>query len=153
MWPLCLALLVFDGSATDRHARMIERLVLRGDAAAVDYVVRRVRDGMPPAALEAFLDAARAAPRPEFVPSLRALTHYRKETIRARAFAAIAALGDDYGVEAALGAMDDPSLSIRLLGLKLAEQHTSPRTEEAAILLLDRDAEVAEIVRRARARK
>lgn len=149
MWPLLLALLAFDGS--ERHAQMITRLVHRGDPAAVDYVVRRLDQGLPPAALEAFLDAAREAPREDFVPALRELTRYRKETIRARAFAALAALGDDYGAEAAVGAMDDPSLSIRLLGLKLGEEHTSPRTEEAAILLLDRDAEIAGIVARSRA--
>src|SRR5688572_19246916 len=132
MWPLVLVLLAADASAGDRHAQMIERLVLRGDSAAVEYVVRRVREGLPPPALEAFLDAARGAPRTEFVPALRTLTRYRKETIRARAFAALAALGDDYGVEAAVAAMDDPSLSIRLLGLQLGEEHTSPRTQEAA---------------------
>lgn len=150
MWPLVLALLAFDGSASDRHARMIERLVLRGDPAAVEYVVKRVHQGLPPAALEAFLDAARQAPREDFVPALDTLTRYRKETIRARAFAALAALGDDHGEDAAVRAMDDPSLAIRLLGLQLSELHTSPRTEEAALLLLDRDAEVAEIVRRSR---
>lgn len=151
MWPLVLVLLAADASAGDRHAQMIERLVLRGDPAAVEYVVRRVDEGLPPPALEAFLDAAREAPRADFVPALRRLTHYRKETIRARAFAALAAIDDDHGAEAAVAAMDDPSLSIRLLGLQLGERHTSPRTEEAALLLLDRDPELAEIVRRSRA--
>src|SRR5688572_17383167 len=102
MLPLVLVLLAADAPAGDRHAQMTERLVLGGDSAAVGYVVRRVRQGLPPPALEALLDAARGAPRTEFVPVLRTLTRYRKETISAHAFAATAPLGDDYGVEAAV---------------------------------------------------
>jgi hypothetical protein len=111
-------------------------------------VVRSVGAGLPPRSLEAFLDAAQQSPHAEYLPSLRELTRYRKERIRALALVALAALDDDHGAEAALRAMDDPSLRIRVLGLALAERHTAPHVEEAVLLLLDRDPRVAKLVGR-----
>ena len=152
------AALAEDGAATPdraaerdadaRHAEMIRRLVVRADPAAVEYVVRSVRGGLPPQSLMAFLEAAREQPQADYVPLLRRLTRYRKERVRALALVALAAYDDDCGEEAALRAMDDPSLDVRLLGVALAEQHTAPHVEEAVLMLLERDAQVAEIVNR-----
>ncbi len=152
------AVLAEDGAATPdpapqldadgRHAEMIRRLVLRADRAAIEYVVRSVRGGLPPQSLAAFLEAAREQPQVEYLPLLRRLTRYRKERIRALALVALAAFDDDAGAEAALRAMDDPSLDVRLLGLALAQEHTAPHVEEAMLLLIDRDPRVAQIVGR-----
>ena len=135
-----------DGSA--RHAQMIRRLVERADSAAIEYVVKSVRAGLPPQSLEAFLEAARQVPQVDYVPLLRRLTRYRKERIRALALVALAAFDEDHGAEAAILAMDDPSLDVRVLGLSLAERFTAPHVEEAVLLLLDRDPRVAAIVGR-----
>ena len=148
---LC-ALFAGDASARHdagaRHAELIRRLVERADPAAIEYVVKSVRSGMPPRSLEAFLEGAQQAPHADYVPLLRRLTRYRKERIRALALVALAAFDDDHGAEAALLAMEDPSLDVRLLGVQLAERHTAPHVEEAMLLLLDRDARVAKIVGR-----
>lgn len=130
---------------------MIGRLVRRGDSAAVDYVVAAAQNGMPPRSLEAFLGAAAEQPRIAYVPLLRRVTSYRKARYRALALVALAAHGESFGAEAALRAMDDPSLNVRLLGLQLAQTHTAPHVEEAVILLLDRDERVAKIVAARRA--
>lgn len=172
MWALVLTALMVTGGAdgatstptssskapkakrfdpAQRQALMIKSLVKRGDPAAVKYVWAAVERGLPPASLEAFLDGAREKPNERYAPALRKLTRYRKDTIRARALVALASLGDDFGSEAALLALRDSVLDIRLLGLDLARVHTAPHVEEAVIRLLARDEELAAIVRAARA--
>ncbi len=172
MWALVLTALLSTGGADDatdtptegskpssakkfdpaqRQARLIASLVKRGDSEAVKYVLAAVERGLPPASLEAFLDAAREKPNERYAPTLRKLTRYRKDTIRARALVALASLGEDFGSEAALLALRDDKLDIRLLGLDLARVHTAPHVEEAVIRLMARDEELAAIVREARA--
>ena len=137
-----------EANAADaRHAGMIGRLVRRGDDAAVEYVVKQVKHGMPPRSMEAFLEAAREKPQAEYVPLLRRATTYRKPRYRALALVALAAVDRDHGEEAALRALDDPSLDVRLLGLRLADEFTAPNVEEAVIKLLARDHRLAKIVR------
>lgn len=136
--------------AAERHATMMRSLVRRGDPAAVAYVVRSVRDGLPPPALHAFLEAAQAHPHPAYAAPLRELASYRSPTLRARALLAMAAIDELEARRAVLAALGDPDVRIRLLGLELAETHTTPELEEAALRLLDRDAEVAAAFRAAR---
>lgn len=126
-----------------RQARLIRKMVRRADPAAVDYLLKAVASGLPPRSLAAFLDEVRIHPDPAFVSTLRRLTQYRKDTIRARALVALAAVDVDHGSEAALVALDDPKLEIRVLGLELARRFTAPNVEDAVLLLVDRDAEIA----------
>ncbi len=138
----------FDPDA--RQARLLTRLMKRGDPAAIDYVLRTVEGGAPPQSLAAFLQAARSHPQDEYARLLRPLTHYRKDVVRAQALAALAAIDHTHGAEAALLAMEDTSLEIRLLGLDLAHSHTAPHVEEAMLRLVARDEAVAKVVRAAR---
>jgi hypothetical protein len=133
-----------------RQAELMTRLVRRGDAAAVDYVVRAVQSGLPPIALHAFLVEAQHHPDKRYGASLQRLTHYRNPGIRARALVAVAALGPAKAHWAALRALDDPELDIRLLGLDLCRAHTTPDLEEAALRLIARDRAVAAAIARAR---
>lgn len=135
----------FDHDAD--QARLFKSLMKRGDAAAIDYVLERVDRGLPPKSLAAFVDGARATPRDAYAPALRRLTRYRNESIRARALVALAQIDRATGSEAALIAMDDASLQIRLLGVDLARAHTAPNVEEELLLLLARDEAVAKAVR------
>lgn len=135
----------FDHDAD--QARMFTRLMKRGDRPSVDYVLERVDRGLPPKSLGAFVDGARATPNDAYAPALRRLSSYRNESIRARALAAMAATDRALGSEAALIAMEDTSLQIRLLGVYLAQTHTAPDVEEALLRLLARDEAVAKAVR------
>jgi hypothetical protein len=136
----------FAQEERDRQAKMIQRLVARGDAAAIDYVVEAVDRGLPPQLLGAFLDAARTRPQPAYVPRLRRHLRHRSRHLRARAMVALAAHGQDEATAATLAALDDRDLQIRLLGVDLAQRYTTPRLEEAVIALLERDEAVAKIV-------
>jgi hypothetical protein len=165
MWVLVLALL---GSATNdadtatpeasvrrfdhdaRQARLFDSMMARADPIALEVVLSKVAGGLPPKSLSAFVDNARTYPRAEYAPALRRFSRYRKPTIRARALVALAAIDRDYGAEAALAAMDDPSVEIRLLGVDLALANTAPHVEEALLRLLARDEEVAKVVRTTR---
>ncbi len=163
MWVLVLVLLsgATDeaGSATPpaatrsfdhdaRQARLFDSMMERADPVALDVVLSKVAGGLPPKSLAAFVDNARAYPRPEYAPALRRYARYRKATIRARALVALAAIDREHGAEAALRAMDDTSLQVRLLGVDLALAHTAPHVEEAMLRLLVRDQAVAKVVRK-----
>jgi hypothetical protein len=166
MWALVLALAVGSGSteqqaqrhaameaqAAQRQASLLRTLVQRGDTAAVEYVVRTVRAGLPPVALHAFLDGARAHPHASYAVLLARLAAYRNATVRAKALLAWAEVDDPSARKAVLAALDDPDLRIRLLGLDMVVEHTTPELEEAALRLIERDAEVARAVAAARAR-
>lgn len=161
MWVLALALLC--GSADDaeratppvarrfdhdaRQARLFDSMMARADPVALDVVLSKVEGGLPPKSLAAFVDNARVHPRPEYAPALRRYARYRKPTIRARALVALAAIDRDHGSEAALRAMDDSDLDIRLLGVELALIHTAPNVEEALLRLLARDEALSKLVR------
>jgi|GEM_PF-2096879 len=167
MWVLVLALLA--GTADDvetttpqrrmvarrfdhdaRQARLFDSMMARADPVALDVVLTKVAGGLPPKSLAAFVDNARVYPRAEYAPALRRYARYRKDTIRARALVALAAIDRDFGAEAALMAMDDPSTEIRVLGVDLALAHTAPHVEEALLRLLARDEAVAKVVRQGR---
>ncbi len=165
MWVLALVLLTgataeneratppkqartFDEDA--RQARLFNSMMSRADPVALDVVLSKVAGGLPPKSLAAFVDNARTYPREEYAPALRRFARYRKPTIRARALVALAAISRDLGSEAALLAMDDPTLEIRVLGVELALAYTAPHVEEALMRLLDRDEAVAKIVRQTR---
>jgi len=165
MWVLVLALLTgttadanratppkaarhFDQDA--RQARLFNSMMSRADPVALDVVLSKVAGGLPPKSLAAFVDNARAYPREEYAPALRRYARYRKATIRARALVALAAIDREFGGEAALLAMDDPTTEIRVLGVELALAYTAPHVEEALMRLLARDEAVAKIVRKAR---
>lgn len=165
MWVLVLTLLTGttadDGRATPpkaartfdqdaRQARLFNSMMSRADPVALDVVLSKVAGGLPPKSLAAFVDNARAYPREEYAPALRRYARYRKATIRARALVALAAIDRDFGGEAALLAMDDSSIEIRVLGVELALAHTAPHVEEALLRLLARDEAVAKIVRKTR---
>ena len=165
MWVLVLALLTgttadneratppkaarsFDHDA--RQARLFNSMMSRADPVALEVVLGKVAGGLPPKSLDAFVDNARKYPREEYAPALRRYARYRKPTIRARALVALSAIDRDFGSEAALLAMDDPNIEIRVLGVELALTHTAPHVEEALMRLLARDEAVAKIVRQAR---
>jgi len=165
MWVLVLALLTgasddangatpttsaqrFDHDA--RQARLFDSMMARADPVALEVVLSKVEGGLPPKSLGAFVDNARAYPRPEYAPALRRFARYRKTTIRARALAALASIDREHGAEAALLAMDDPATEIRLLGVDLALAYTAPHVEEALLRLLARDEAVAKVVRTGR---
>lgn len=136
----------FAQEERDRKATMIARLVERGDAAAVKYVIKAVDRGLPPAVLSSFLDAARAHPRTAYVPRLRRHLRHRSRHLRARAMVALAEHGQAHATEATLAALEDPDLQVRLLGVDLAQRHTTPELEEAVLALLARDEAVAKAV-------
>jgi HEAT repeat protein len=129
--------------AAERQATIMRSLVRRGDAAAVAYVVRAVGEGLPPVALVAFLEAARTHPNPAYAPVLQRLAAYRSTRIRAWALLALASIGEGEAHRAVRRAMTDADVRVRLLGLEMAQTHTTPELEEAALRLLDRDPEVA----------
>lgn len=131
----------FDPDA--RQAKLLTRLMARGDEAAVEYVLERVAGGLPPQSLDAFVDGARMHPQAAYEPALRKLSRYRKDSIRARALVALGAIDPTLGAEAALLAMNDTSVQIRLLGLDLGTTYTAPHVEEAMLRLLARDEAVA----------
>ena len=133
-------------AAKERQAEMIRRLVRRGDPAAVEYVSRQLKRGLPPLALQAFLQEARLHPQPDYVEPLRRLARYRTLHVRAQALVALAAHGDAEAMRATLAALDDPALPIRLLGLDLVQEYTNPAVEEAALALIARDPEVRRTV-------
>jgi hypothetical protein len=132
--------------AAQRQAALVRTLVARADSAAVAYVVEAVRNGLPPAALHAFLDAARTHPHAAYATVLGRLAAYRNATVRAKALLAWAALGEPQARRAVLKALDDPDLRIRVLGLDMAAEHTTPELEEAALRLIERDDAVADTV-------
>ncbi|MBV1862616.1 MAG: hypothetical protein KUG77_29615, partial [Nannocystaceae bacterium] len=133
-----------------RQARLFNSMMSRADPVALDVVLSKVAGGLPPKSLGAFVDNARSYPREEYAPALRRYARYRKATIRARALVALAAIDRDFGGEAALLAMSDPTTEIRVLGVELALAYTAPHVEEALMRLLARDEAVAKIVRKAR---
>jgi len=164
MWVLLLALL--SGASNDadatpprtsaavdhdaQQARVFDSMMSRADPVALEVILSKVDGGLPPKSLGAFVDNARTYPRPEYADALRRYARYRKPTIRARALAALAAIDRARGSEAALLAMDDASLEIRLLGVDLALAYTAPNVEEALLRLLARDEAVADVVRKGR---
>lgn len=165
MWVLVLTLLTGTAAAEERatppkaartfdhdarQARLFNSMMSRADPVALDVVLSKVAGGLPPKSLAAFVDNARVYPREEYAPALRRYARYRKATIRARALVALAAIDRDFGGEAALRAMDDSSIEIRVLGVELALAHTAPHVEEALLRLLARDEAVAKIVRKTR---
>jgi hypothetical protein len=165
MWVLALALLIgatddtgrttpapvarrFDHDA--RQARLFDSMMARADPIALDVVLSKVAGGLPPKSLAAFVDNAREYPRAEYAPALRRFARYRKDTIRARALVALAAIDRECGSEAALLAMADPSSEIRVLGVDLALAYTAPHVEEEMLRLIARDEVVAKAVRQGR---
>lgn len=133
--------------AEQRQAALIARLIERGDSAAVGFVLDVVDRGLPPRSLDAFLEGARRHPMTAWAAPLRELTVYRKAHVRARALVAWAAIGPDEAREATLAAMNDPELQVRLLGVDMAGEHTTPELEAAVLRLLERDPDVAAVVR------
>lgn len=136
----------FAQEERERKAKMIARLVSRGDAAAVDYVVKAVDRGLPPVVLGSFLDAAGKHPRAAYVPRLRRHLRHRSKHLRARAMVSLAEHGQRFATEATLAALEDSDLQIRLLGVDLAQKYTTPQLEEAVLALLERDEDVAKAV-------
>lgn len=130
-----------------RQAALLARLIARGDEAGRRFVVDAVHRGLPPRSLDAFLEASRRHPHPDWEAPLRDLTRYRKTHVRARALVSWAAIGPQQAREATLAAMDDPDLQVRLLGIDMANEHTTPELEAAVLRLLERDRDVAAIVR------
>src|SRR5690606_7063718 len=118
----------------ERRAVLLRSLVTQGDAAAVAYTLRELERGLPPQVLATFLDTAREHPRPVFAAAIERLCQYRSVGIRVRALLALAAI-DGWGARAAWLAMDDAEPRVRRLGLLLAERHTDPALEEAALRL------------------
>lgn len=130
-----------------RQADLIARLIARGDSAARGFVVEAVKRGLPPRSLDAFLEGTRLHPSPAWAATLRDLTRYRKAHVRARALVSWAAIGSEEARRATLTAMNDPELQVRLLGVDMAHEHTTPELEAAVLRLLDRDPDVAAVVR------
>lgn len=139
-------IILYDYDPESIHAEVIERLVERRDPAGVSHVVRAVKRGLPPEALRAFLSAAAKHPHPAYLPELERLVHYRRPEVRARALLALASTSPRQARRAALLAMDDPLVGIRLLGVDLARRYTTPDLEEAALRLIARDPEVAALL-------
>jgi HEAT repeat protein len=151
---LALALLASlpCAAAAQSHARvesvaqMLERLVVRGDPAAVEYVVKALQRGLPPDVLEPVLDAIAAHPHPEYRAALQRFTRYRKAGVRARAIVALTRYGRTDAEAAILIAFADPFVRVRLLGMRLLSRYTTPKLEEASIELLANDPELVALL-------
>lgn len=122
----------------DRRAVLLRSLVTHGDAAAIEYTLRELERGLPPQVLATFLETARLHPQLAFAAAIERLCHYRTVSIRVRALLALASI-EGWGARAAWLAMDDTEPRLRRLGLMLAERHTNPALEEAALRLRERE--------------
>jgi len=128
----------------DALAQRLTRWVADSDVQAHDKALRRVRSGVPPAALAAFLAAARAHPDARYTPVLLDATRYRKVSVRGQALAALACMGPAHAERAIALAAGDHDFTIRRLAWALERLHPSPTSHEVIAALLERDTELAE---------
>lgn len=108
--------------------------------------VARVKRGVPPGALGAFLVAAREHPATAYREVIDAAARHRDVTVRGRALAALAASGPKAAERAIARAADDHDRTIRRLAWALERIHPSPKAHEIVKEMLERDAELAEEV-------
>ena len=108
----------------------------------------RVRRGVPPGALAAFLAAARTHPDPRYLAIIERATRYRSVMVRGRALAAWAAHGRSQADLAIARAADDHDPLIRRLAWALSNMHPSPTGHEIIEALLERDDALARAVGR-----
>ena len=127
-----------DGSV-GALARWLREQLVDPDPAAAIALRERIAAGVPPGALMAWLDAFRSAPRAELASTMRDLAAYRRVEVRARAFAAWAAL-DGLEADAAIArAADDVERPIRKLAVALAAHHGTASADAVVADLLARD--------------
>lgn len=129
--------------SVDALARRLQQWVADPDPERNAQAVERVRQGVPPGAMVAFLVAVHAHPGPQYADIVNEATTYRRLGVRGHAFAAWASLGPQNAADAVARAADDPAQGIRRLALTLAKQHPSPATEEVVARLLARDTTLA----------
>ena len=123
-------------------ARWLCEQLVDPDPAAAIALRERITAGVPPGALMVWLDAFRAAPRRELAATVHELAGYRRADVRARAFAAWAAL-DGLEADAAIAlAADDVERPIRKLAVALAQHHGTASADAVVADLLARDAEL-----------
>jgi hypothetical protein len=128
-----------EQASVEALARWLCAQLVDPDPAAAQRLRERLAAGVPPGALMVFLDAFRSAPRPELAGTLRALSSYRRADVRARAFAAWAAL-DGLEADAAIArAADDVERPIRKLAVALAQDHGTASADAVVADLLARD--------------
>lgn len=108
--------------------------------------VARVKRGVPPGALGAFLVAAREHPDAIYREVIDASARHRDVTIRGRALAAMAVNGPKSAERAIARAADDHDRTIRRLAWALERIHPSPKAHEIVKEMLEHDAELAEEV-------
>lgn len=120
-------------------ARWLCEKLVDPEPAAANELRERIAAGVPPGALMVFLDAFRTAPREELASTVRDLAGYRRVEVRARAFAAWAAL-DGLQADAAIAlAADDVERPIRKLAVALALHHGTASADAVVADLLARD--------------
>jgi hypothetical protein len=131
-----------DDRSIEALARWLCEKLVDPDPAAAAAVRERIAAGVPPGALMVWLDAFRAAPRAELSATVHELASYRRADVRARAFAAWAAL-DGLEADAAIAlAADDVERPIRKLAVALAQHHGTASADAVIADLLARDAEL-----------
>lgn len=114
------------------------------DPAQHRRAVERVQQGVPPAALAAFLAATRKHPDAQYEPLLARAARYRSVNVRGQALAALAAHGARQAASAIVSAADDHDRTIRRLAWALSKLHPSPSSHEVVAKMLARDPELAE---------
>jgi hypothetical protein len=128
-----------DDRSVEALAQRLCRLLADPEPSAAIELRERVAAGVPPGALMVLLDAFRAAPRAELAGMVRELATYRRTEVRARAFAAWAAL-DGLDADAAIAAAaDDLERPIRKLAVALAQVYGSATADAIVRDLLERD--------------
>jgi len=108
--------------------------------------VARVKRGVPPGALGAFLVAAREHPKPVYAEVIEAAARHRDVTVRGRALAAMAAGGRTASERAIARAADDHDRTIRRLAWALERMHPSPAAHEIVKEMLEHDEDLAKEV-------
>lgn len=139
-----------SASAAGHRAASVEALARRLgtwvgalDAPGRQSAIKRVTEGVPPGAMVAFLVAVAEHPHADYEALVRQATRYRRVGVRAHALVAWAAMGPQQAGRAVQQAADDPEQGIRRLAVVLADQHTSPASDEVVRRLLQRDVELA----------
>ncbi len=128
-----------EDDSVGQLARWMCETLVDPEPAAATALRERIAAGVPPGALMAFLDAFRTTPREELASTMRELAGYRRVEVRARAFAAWAAL-DGLQADAAIAlAADDVERSIRKLAVALAQHHGTASADAVIADLLTRD--------------
>jgi HEAT repeat protein len=116
----------------------IQSLGLLGVPQAVDPLVIRIREGLPPELLELAVTTLMALGQPNAGPVLYELTTHRRGDIRRRAIEAIAATGPAGSEPVLLAALSDEDAQVRSAAASALGEVGSPRAVDRLFLALER---------------